>query len=84
MNRWLAPGTISIFTSQRILAMALRFMPMTGTSWPPTISSVGTFTRSSASPVRSGRPPRETIVRTTFGRCAAAMRAAPAPVLAPK
>ena len=49
----------------------------------PTISSVGARTAESASPARSGRPPRETTARV-FGRSAAAMSAAAAPVLAPK
>ena len=53
-------------------------------SWPPTIRRVGARTRVSAGPARSGRPPREMTARTASGRSAAAIRAAAAPVLAPK
>ena len=70
-------------TSVRICAIASRFMAITGTSSPPTMSSVGACTRGSAGPARSGRPPRETTANTS-GRSAAATRSAPPPVLAPK
>ena len=63
---------------------ASSFSSMTGSSCPPTMSSVGASTRASASPARSGRPPREITARTRAGRAAAAMSAAAAPVLAPK
>jgi hypothetical protein len=53
-------------------------------SWPPTISRVGALTLAKASPARSGRPLRDTTAPTASGRCAAAMSAAAAPVLAPK
>ena len=56
----------------------------TTSSAPPTIRSVGATTRGNASPARSGRPPREITTRTSDGRSAAAIRAAAAPVLAPK
>ena len=56
---------------------------MTCRSRPPTISRVGAFTSARESGARSGRPPRETTAFTSFGRCAAALRAAAAPVLAP-
>ena len=56
---------------------------MTPVSWPPTISRVGARTAPSIAPARSGRPPRETTAPTSSGRCAAAHRAAAAPVLAP-
>ena len=59
-NRCEAPGTISSLTGADIWAIAWRFSAMTGVSAPPTISSVGALTRASASPARSGRPPRET------------------------
>src|SRR5215211_8716871 len=45
---------------------------------------VGAVTRSSAGPTRCGRPLRETTAATRSGRSAAAIRAATAPVLAPK
>ena len=48
------------------------------------MSRVGAVTTSSASAARSGRPPRETTAATSRPRCAAATRAAAAPVLAPK
>jgi hypothetical protein len=58
-------------------------MAMTGMSSPPTMSSVGARTRGRAEAARSGRPPRETIAAMA-GSPAAAMRAAAAPVLAPR
>ena len=44
----------------------------------------GAVTRGRLSPARSGRPPRETTAPTASPGRAAATRAAPAPVLAPK
>jgi hypothetical protein len=64
--------------------MASSFMLITGTSSPPTMSSVGALTSANASPARSGLPPRETTAPTVSGRSAAATSAAAAPVLAPK
>src|SRR5215203_5670501 len=63
-------------------AKASRFMSITGSSSPPTMSSVGAATRDNASPARSGRPPRETTAPTASGHFAAATSAAAAPVLA--
>ena len=83
-KRWVAPGTISSRVSHRIRACACRLSSSTCVSAPPTISSVGALTTSSASAARSGRPPRETTAATSGPRCAAATRAAAAPVLAPK
>ena len=82
-KRWVAPGTISSRTSARIPVTARRFRSTTWTSWPPTTRRVGARTRPSASPARSGRPPREMTARTASGRSAAAISAAAAPVLAP-
>ena len=50
----------------------------------PTISSVGAWTFVSDLPARSGRPPRETTAAMFARGSAAATRAAPVPVLAPK
>ena len=47
------------------------------------INRVGALTSANAAPARSGRPPRDTMAATS-PRCAAATRAAAAPVLAPK
>lgn len=44
----------------------------------------GAVVRASASPARSGRPPRDTIAWTSTPGSVAARNAAPAPVLAPK
>ena len=63
---------------------ARSFIAITGSSRPPTISNVGAMTWGRASPARSGRPPRDTTALTRSGRSAAATRAAPPPVLAPK
>ena len=56
----------SCFTP-RSCARACSFSAMTGPSSPPTISSVGAWTRASAAPARSGRPPRETTAPTRVG-----------------
>src|SRR5581483_11017548 len=82
-NRCVAPGTIRRSAPAGNAACAWRFSSMTTGSLPPTISSTGARTRSSAAPARSGRPPRETTAATASGRSAAASRAAAAPVLAP-
>ena len=82
-NRWLAPGTISSALGPRRRASACSLSSMTPKSAPPTINSVGARTVSSASPARSGRPPRETTAPTRRGSFAAATSAAAAPVLAP-
>jgi hypothetical protein len=65
-------------------ASAFVFNSISWVSSPPTISSVGAFTRESDAPARSGRPPRETTACILSGRFAAAISAAAAPVLAPK
>ena len=67
----------------RVRAIASRLRSITTSSSPPTISSVGAVTRGSASSAKSGLPPRETTALTVFGRLAAAISAAAAPVLAP-
>jgi hypothetical protein len=56
----------------------MRLRRSTSGSRPPTISSVGARTRRSASPARSGRPPRDTTALTRSGRSAAAISAAAA------
>jgi predicted ATPase len=83
-KRCVAPGMITNRFSQRSCASACRFSSMTWKSFPPTMSSVGARTHPRDGPARSGRPPRETTAVTTSGRSAAATKAAPAPVLAPK
>ena len=64
-------------------AKASSLSAVTPSSAPPTIRRVGVRMRSSASPARSGRPPRETTAPTRSSRFEAATRAAAAPVLAP-
>ena len=57
---------------------------MTSISKLPTNNRVGATTWGRYSPARSGRPPRETTAAMSFGSLAAAIKAAAAPVLAPK
>ena len=58
-NKCVAPGTTEISDGPASRAAATLFKASTSTSRPPTMSSVGTRTRSRASPAKSGRPPRE-------------------------
>ena len=53
-KRWVAPGTISSAFSHRSCSKAERFIPITGSSSPPTIRSVGALTAGSAWPREIG------------------------------
>lgn len=83
-NRCVAPETTTSRDGHRIRVRACRFRASTDWSAPPTMRSVGAVTHGSRSPVRSGRPPRDTTAAARLPGSAAAHRAAPALVLAPK
>src|SRR5207244_1839344 len=84
-NRWVAPGTTASQLSHFSCVWARWFGSRTIVSAPPTMSRVGTRTRPSRPPTRSGRPLRDTMAVTgSRGVTVAAARAAAVPVLAPK
>lgn len=82
-KRWVAPGITRSSPTSPSSASARLLSVITSSSKPPTSSNVGVRTWASASPARSGRPPRLTTALTRSARDTVATRAAAAPVLAP-